>query len=215
METDKHYFIEGLFVIGLAMAAALFFVWLAGSGYRDDVLYRIRFAESVSGLSQGDPVKYHGVDVGTVKRMAIDPDDPRLVQVDVLLDKDAPVKTDTKASLKLKGLTGVVFVELDGGAAKAKTLLAVTPPGQVPEIPSEKSALTAVLDQLPKVAEQLPKVMEQLPKVIEKFSGIENQAQRVLSDVGEVTTKVKENPSLLLRSPKKDDKSHEEKGRQP
>jgi phospholipid/cholesterol/gamma-HCH transport system substrate-binding protein len=208
METDKHYFIEGLFVIGLTLAAALFFVWLTGSGHRDDVLYRIRFAESVSGLSQGDPVKYNGVDAGTVKRMAIDPDDPRLVQVDVLLGKDVPVKTDTKASLRQKGLTGVVFVELDGGAAKAATLLAATPPGQVPEIPSEKSALNSVLDQLPKVAADLP-------KVIERFSAIEKQAQRVLSDVGEVTAKVKENPSLLLRSPKKDHKSQDEKARQP
>jgi phospholipid/cholesterol/gamma-HCH transport system substrate-binding protein len=208
METDKHYFIEGLFVIGLTLAAALFFVWLTGSGHRDDVLYRIRFAESVSGLSQGDPVKYNGVDAGTVKRMAIDPDDPRLVQVDVLLGKDVPVKTDTKASLRQKGLTGVVFVELDGGAAKAATLLAATPPGQVPEIPSEKSALNSVLDQLPKVAADLP-------KVIERFSAIEKQAQRVLSDVGEVTAKVKENPSLLLRSPQKDHKSQDEKARQP
>jgi phospholipid/cholesterol/gamma-HCH transport system substrate-binding protein len=208
METDKRYFIEGLFVIGLALAAAWSFVWLTGSGHRDDVLYRIRFAESVSGLSQGDPVKYHGVDVGTVKRMIIDPDDPRLVQVDVLLGKDVPVKTDTKASLKLKGVTGVVFVELEGGAAKAGPLLAATPPGQVPEIPSETSALTSVLDQL-------PKVVDQLQKAIEKFSRIENQAQRVLSDAGEVTAKVKENPSLLLRSPKKEDKAQEEKARQP
>lgn len=215
METDKRYFIEGLFVIGLAMAAALFFVWLTGSGHRDDVLYRIRFAESVSGLSQGDPVKYHGVDVGTVKRMLIDPDDPRLVQVDVLLGKDVPVKTDTKASLKLKGVTGVVFVELEGGAAKAGPLLAATPPGQVPEIPSEKSALASVLDQLPKVVAEVPKVVDQLQKAIDKFSRIENQAQRVLSDAGEVTAKVKENPSLLLRSPKKDDKAQEERARQP
>ena len=72
METDRHYFLEGLFIIGLAIAAALAFVWLAKTGHRDDVLYRIHFAESVSGLSLGDPVKFHGVDVGTVKAMAID-----------------------------------------------------------------------------------------------------------------------------------------------
>jgi phospholipid/cholesterol/gamma-HCH transport system substrate-binding protein len=202
METDKRYFVEGLFVIGLTITAILFFVWLAKSGHRDDVAYRIRFAESVSGLSRGDPVKYHGVDVGTVQRLVIDPDDPRLVLVDVALSKEAPVKTDTRASLRLKGLTGVVFIDLEGGAATAKPLLAATPQGRVPEIPSEKSALTSVLDQLPKVAEELPKVLA-------KFSRIENQAHQVLSDVGEVTNKVKENPSLLLRPPKKDDKQED------
>ncbi len=107
METDKHYFVEGLFIIGIAVAAAFFSVWLVSSGHRDDVIYRIHFAESVSGLALGDPVKFHGVDIGTVKTMTLDSADPRKVQVDVRLRKEAPVKTDTKASLKLKGITGV------------------------------------------------------------------------------------------------------------
>jgi phospholipid/cholesterol/gamma-HCH transport system substrate-binding protein len=202
METDKHYFLEGLFIIGLALAAALAFMWLSKSGHRDDVLYRIHFAESVSGLSLGDPVKFHGVDVGTVKTMAIDAKDPRLVEVNVSLRKDAPVKTDTKASLKLKGITGVVFVELSGGSAEAQRLADTARAGEVPEIPSEKSQLTSILDAL--------------PTVIEKFSAIESKAQKVLTDVGQVTgtikdaagdikettSKVKENPSLLLRRPK-------------
>ena len=70
METDRHYFFEGLFIIGLAVAAVLFFIWLTSAGHRDDVLYRIHFAESVSGLALGDPVKYRGVDVGMVKEYA-------------------------------------------------------------------------------------------------------------------------------------------------
>ena len=188
METDKHYFIEGLFIIGLAVAAALFFVWLASSGHRDDVLYRIRFAESVSGLALGDPVKYRGVDIGTVKSMALDPDNPEQVKVDVRLRKEAPVKTDTRASLKLKGITGVVFIELDGGSGSAKDLVSATPNGQVPEIPSEKSSLNTVLDEV--------------PKLIKKFSSIEDQTKKVVSDVSQLTNKVKENPSLLLSRPK-------------
>jgi phospholipid/cholesterol/gamma-HCH transport system substrate-binding protein len=184
METDRHYFIEGLFVIGVSVAAAFFFVWLSTSGHRDDVLYRIHFNESVSGLALGDPVKFHGVDVGTVKVLTLDPADPRKVQVDVKLRKEAPVKTDTRASLRLKGITGVVFIELNGGAPNAQSLVAATPEGQIPEIPSERSSLTTVLDQL--------------PKVIEKFSAIEDQTKKVVTDVGEVTGKIKENPLLRL-----------------
>lgn len=189
METDKHYFIEGLFIIGLTAAAAFFFVWLSTTGHRDDVLYRIHFNESVSGLALGDPVKFRGVDVGTVKTMALDATDPRRVQVEVRLRKEAPVKTDTKASLKLKGITGVVFIELNGGSPGAKALAAVTPEGQVPEIASEPSSLASVLDQL--------------PKVIEKFSAIEDQTKKVVTDVGEVTGKIKDNPLLRL-SPSKE-----------
>lgn len=188
MESDKHYFFEGLFIIGLAVAAAFFFVWLNASGERDDVLYRIRFGESVSGLELDEPVKFRGVDVGTVKAMALDPADPRVVQVDIALRKDAPVRTDTRATLRLKGITGAVFVELSGGSPKAKSLLATTPVGKIPEIPAEKSSLTTVLDQL--------------PAVIERFGAIERDTKKVLDDVGELTGKLKEDPSLLLRPPK-------------
>ncbi len=206
MEADKHYFLEGLFIIVLVVGAAVAFAWLAKSGNRDDVTYRIHFPESVSGLALGDAVKYQGVDVGTVKTMSIDNADPRQVQVDVRLRKDTPVKTDTKASLKLKGITGTLFVELNGGSADAKNLREVTPEGQIPEIPSEKSKLASLLDAL--------------PNVIEKFSAMESKASKVLGEVGKVTgtmkeaaenakdatAKVKENPSVLLWGPKKNKK---------
>ena len=190
METDKHYFFEGLFIIVFSVAAAIFAVWLGSTGRHDDVLYRIHFPDSVSGLVTGDPVKFRGVDVGTVKSMSIDPDNSRLVRVDVRLRKETPVKTDTRASLALKGITGVVFIELNGGDPAAKTLLAVTPEGEVPEIPSEKTGFKAMLDDL--------------PKVVKKFTAIEDQIKKVVTDVGALTDKVKANPSLLLRRPEKE-----------
>jgi phospholipid/cholesterol/gamma-HCH transport system substrate-binding protein len=188
MESDKRYFFEGLFIIAFTLGIVLAFVWVSRAGNRDDVTYRIAFSESVTGMSLGDPVKFRGVDVGTVKSMTLDASDPRRVQVEVRLRKEAPVKTDTKATLKLKGITGVVLIELDGGSPKAELLAAATPEGQVPEIASEKSKLATALDQL--------------PHVVQKFGTLEEKAGKVLTDVGEVTQKVKENPSILLRKPK-------------
>ena len=190
METDKHYFFEGLFIIGFSIAAAIFAVWMGSPGSHDDVVYRIHFPDSVSGLTVGDTVKFRGIDVGTVKSMVIEPDNSRLVRVDLRLRKETPVKTDTRASLAMKGITGVVFIELNGGGPAAETLLAVTPQGKVPEIPSEKTGLKAVLDQL--------------PKLVDKFSAIEDQIKQVMTSVGALTDKVKANPSLLLRRPEKE-----------
>ncbi len=192
METDKHYFFEGLFIIVFSVAAAIFAVWLGSSGRHDDVVYRIHFPDSVSGLTAGDSVKFRGIDVGTVKSMGIDPDNARLVLVEVRLRKETPVKTDTRASLALKGITGVVFIELNGGDPAAKTLLAVTPQDKIPEIPSEKTGLKAMLDSL--------------PKLVEKFSAIEDQVKKVATGVGALTDKIKANPSLLLRRPEKESK---------
>ena len=195
MESDRHYFFEGLFIIGFTVAAAFFAVWLGSTGRHDDVVYRIHFPDSVSGLAAGDPVKYRGVDVGTVKTMDIDPDNSRLVRVDVRLRKETPVKTDTRASLALKGITGVVFIELNGGDPAAQTLLAVTPKDKIPEIPSEKTGLKAMLDEL-------PKLVGKFSALAEKFSGIEDQVKKVVTGVGALTDKVTDNPSLLLRRPK-------------
>ena len=99
--------------------------------------------------------------------------------------------------MKLKGITGVVFIELSGGNPEAKSLLAITAPNKTPEIPSEKSSVNAFLDQL--------------PKVVEKFLAIEDQTKKVMTDVGALTTKVKENPSLLLRRPREKDKENDKK----
>jgi len=203
MESEKHYFLEGLFIIGLAIAAAIAFVWIARSGRGDDVLYRIRFAESVSGLALGDAVKFHGVDVGTVKSLQLDRADPSRVQVDVTLRKDAPVKTDTKASLKLKGLTGAVYVELNGGGAEAKTLLETTSPGEIPEIASEKSQLTTLLEAVPKMVESFTALGGQATKVMKDMGAVTNTMKSAAGDIKETTSKVKEDPSLLIWKSKK------------
>jgi phospholipid/cholesterol/gamma-HCH transport system substrate-binding protein len=207
MESDKRYFIEGLFVIVLSVALAFFSAWLAHAGSKDDVTYRIHFAESVSGLELGDPVRFLGVEVGLVKSMTIKPDDPNHVEVDVQLRKDTPIKTDTKATLMFKGITGSFFIELSGGSAGAKNLVDATPPGQVPEIPAVRSTMDTLMEELPKVVSKFSAIEDQVPKVVSKFSAIEDQTKKVVTNIGEVTNKVKENPSLLLRRPKEDDDS--------
>ena len=220
MESDKHYFVEGLFIIVFTIVAAVFAVWLGSPGHRDDVLYRIHFAESVSGLAVGDPVKFRGVDVGTVKTMGLDPDNPRLVLVDVRLRKDTPVMTDSKASLNLKGITGVVYIDLSGGDPTKETLLAVTPQGKVPEIPTETTGLKAMLDELPKMvqkfeatADKFSAMAGKISGTAEKFSAVGEQTKQVITGVGELTDKVKENPSLLLRRPKESPKQNNDAGR--
>ena len=192
METDdRHYFFEGLFIIVLTIAAVLLFAWFGTYERRDDVLYRIRFTESVNGLAVGDAVNYRGVDVGTVKTMRIDPDDPRLVQVDVRIARDTPITTETRATLTMKGITGSVSIELSGSRPDAKSLVSATPAGEVPVIPSEKSKMSAFFDEL--------------PRAMKKFTALEADAQKVLSDVGDVAKEVKENPSVLLRGRRKKD----------
>jgi phospholipid/cholesterol/gamma-HCH transport system ATP-binding protein len=215
-QSDKHYFVVGLFIIGFSVAAALFSIWLVGAGNRDDVIYRIRFAESVSGMAVGDAVQYRGVEVGTVKAMRIDSADPRLVLVDVRLRKETPVKTDTKASLRLKGITGTVAIELSGGDPAAPTLLSVTSKDQVPEIPSERNRLLTIFDQVPQTIKAFQEIEEQLKKLVSNkniaaLSSTLEELRSAAHNASELFVSLKENPSQLLFGRKKEADS----GREP
>ncbi|MBN1894223.1 MCE family protein [bacterium] len=82
-------------------------------GYRDI---------SVTGLQEGGPVKYHGLTVGNVDRISIDPEDVRRVIVEVSLDHGTPIKEDTYADITALGITGLMLIELRGGSNEAVTL---------------------------------------------------------------------------------------------
>jgi phospholipid/cholesterol/gamma-HCH transport system substrate-binding protein len=204
MESDKHYLLEGIFVLVLSVAAGFAFVWLSKTGHRDDVLYRVAFNESVSGLKPGEPVKYHGVDVGVVKAMSLDPQDARRVLVDITLNKGTPVKTDTRAMLKLKGITGLVYIELSGGSPDVQLLTANLSPGQIPEIPSDKSQLAGLLDSLPKLLEQFTSIGAKTQNVLKDVGAAAKNAKDASANVKDASEQIKEDPSRLIWKKKKD-----------
>ena len=50
---------------------------------------------SLTGLQEGSKVKYHGINVGQVIDIYIDPQDIRRVIVELSLEPDVPIKKDT------------------------------------------------------------------------------------------------------------------------
>ena len=71
--------------------------------------------ESVAGLNLNAPVRYRGVDVGRVRKIALAPGNVEQVQLTLDIERGTPVKEDTVATLQTQGLTGIAFVELTAG----------------------------------------------------------------------------------------------------
>ena len=91
--------------------------------------YYIEYVDvSVGGLEAGTPVKYHGIRVGRVDDVYVDPEDITKVKVMVSLRKDTPIKTDTEAVISSIGITGLKYIELTGGTREAEK---VEPGGQI------------------------------------------------------------------------------------
>lgn len=165
MESDSHYFRVGLYILGLSLLLAMFAVWLTSSGSDDDVRYRMYFAESVSGLNLGSPVKYRGVTVGRVDAITIDEKDPRLIDVELTVSESTPVKADTIGTLRTTGITGLVFVELTGGDPMAKNIRETMAGIDVPVIRTESSSINAILTQLPVMLDKLSTLVTSLNKL--------------------------------------------------
>jgi phospholipid/cholesterol/gamma-HCH transport system substrate-binding protein len=91
-----------------------------------------------------------GVDVGRVRRLSIDRKRPDSVQVFVEIDSAAPISADTRASLGLQGVTGLLYINLkqvDGGHSTQPP-----PKGeQFPVIEAQASDFDVFLSSLPEL----------------------------------------------------------------
>src|SRR5688572_14006566 len=141
METRANHVLIGLFTIIISVLAVLFALWAANwTSNRNWDNYDIVFTEAVTGLSTGGIVQYNGINVGEVRRLSLDPKDPRKVVARIRVQADTPVKVDTKAKLAFVGLTGVAQIQLTGGLPESPPLEG-TPERPVPVIMTEPSAL--------------------------------------------------------------------------
>ena len=123
MESRINYTIVGLFVFLLTAGLIAFVFWLGKHGVRQEYdQYLVYMSESVAGLSTDASVKYKGVDVGTVERVGLNPDNVEEVELLLNIRQGVPIKTDTRAKIKSFGITGLAFIELTGSSKEASLL---------------------------------------------------------------------------------------------
>jgi len=153
LETKANHVLIGAFVLVLVAALFAFVLWVARIDGRDTKEYDIFFQDSVTGLDVGSDVRFNGVPIGQVKRIALLPHDPRKVRVRVSITADAPILEDTTAMLEPLGVTGLVIVQLSGTMIGAQPLTEEGPFG-VPVIPSRPSPLSALFNDAPQLLQQ-------------------------------------------------------------
>lgn len=151
METTAHYTRVGFFVLGFSLLLIIGALWLSvGLSGKTYKTYKVYMYESVSGLSVKAPVKYNGVEIGSVTDISLYPQNPKKVQLLLSIETDMPIYNGVRATLQTQGLTGLAFLELKGGMV-SKGLLQTKTGQSYPEIPSAPSLffrLDSALDDL-------------------------------------------------------------------
>lgn len=166
MERDANYVAVGAFILlVIAMAVGFVFWYTDAHDSRNYERYEIYFAGSVSGLNEGGPVRYLGVDVGRVRRMQIDRENPNRVQVVAEIDQTAPLSAATRASLNLQGVTGLLYINLKE-APEADRTAPLRQGERYPVIESVASDFDVVLSSLPELMARATSLLERVGRVL-------------------------------------------------
>jgi len=164
MESRINYTIVGIFVVLLLAGLITFVYWLGKYGYKQEHdYYYVYMGESVSGLSSEASVKYRGVDVGIVEKMRLNPLNSEEVELLLKLRRGTQIKVDTRAMLKSFGITGLAFVELNGGSKDAPLLKSDT---VIPVIPAVPSAYARFDESLTILAGKLARALDKIDRLL-------------------------------------------------
>ncbi|HXG52311.1 MAG TPA: MlaD family protein [candidate division Zixibacteria bacterium] len=195
MEPKVSYTLVGAFVLVFGAVLIVIVLWLVKKGpqvrYRD---YRAYFRESVSGLNENAAVKYKGVNVGRVKEIRLDPQDPERVRLTLEIDAGAPIKEDTVATLGSQGLTGLAFVELSGGTREAP-LLEARPGEDVPVIRTRPSLFMRLDQSASTLLANLNRVAESMAELTDEEG--RRSLRQIVRDVGHLAAGLKEREKQL------------------
>lgn len=144
METRANYIAIGTFALLTLVTAFVLVGWLATSGNGQQIRnVRIVFPGSVTGLAVGGLVYFNGIKVGDVRELSFDKDDPARVIAIAAINRDSPLRSDTRAALGFSALTGVAYIELAGGSPDLPLLFAQD---EIPTLKAERSGFQDLVD---------------------------------------------------------------------
>jgi paraquat-inducible protein B len=181
----------GLLIIGLFMLGL-------SESLKSKINFMTYFNESVQGLETGSAVKFRGVSIGKVTRIAIRPEDnfirvdmqalPSSIQptrpgakpVDFFNQLEQEVNKGLRCRMELKGITGMKYVEMDYTDPKKSTILGVAPPVGSLYIPSTPSLLAGLRTNVTVAIAKIAKI--DYEKISQEMASALKSANEIFSD---------------------------------
>jgi phospholipid/cholesterol/gamma-HCH transport system substrate-binding protein len=157
MEAMRERTLVGLFVL---VAGGLFLgtmVVISGGIGAATVPHRAYF-KFAGGVQPGAPVRYGGMLVGKVRDVHVDPANSTRIEIDLLVNRGAPLKTDSVAKISTLGPLTDNYIEITTGSRQA----ALAPPGSV--------LLSAEAFGLPQLGEAAQALVPDIQKAVQTLN---------------------------------------------
>ncbi len=164
MDAMRERTLVGLFVL---IAGGLLFgtMLVVSGGMGVSTVSHLAYFKFAGGVQAGAPVRYGGLSVGKVTRVRVDPGNSTRIEIQIAVDKDAPLKTDSVAKISTLGPLTDNYIEVATGSEHA----ALAPPGSV--LPSEEAF---GLPQLGDAAQaMIPDIHRALDKLNQNLDGLQ------------------------------------------
>jgi phospholipid/cholesterol/gamma-HCH transport system substrate-binding protein len=122
IETRARLLFAAIVLAGIAAACGWYFVDAS-----QRARYQLRTTDTVSGLLVDAPVEFHGIEIGSVKKITLA--DAHTVNILIEVRKDAPINSSTIATITARGVatrgfTGYVYIALENEGNDGTPLLA-------------------------------------------------------------------------------------------
>lgn len=192
MEDRAHALVAVAFLVALS-AGAGFVAWWMQAGRPEVNYYYVVSSHSVGGLQVQAPVKYKGIQVGTVRHIALDPEDPQKVRILVTLVENAPIKASTYAQLASQGVTGISYIALKGGGKGRALSTSKQNPAVIPMHPS---TLQNVEESGTQILTQSRQITDQVSALLDKNN--RQHVSAILSQLDSATRKLNTIEDSLL-----------------
>jgi len=191
----------GIFlIISLAFLLIILAFFTARKIFEQKDFYYVAYKDvSVSGLEVGSPVKFLGINVGSIAEIAIDPKDVNTVIVKLSLKSETPVKVDATADILSLGITGLKAIEIKGGSQEADFLKEF----------EFIEAGTSLADEMTGKAEVIAYKIEDVLNNIQQFTHPENMERftHTVDKIGEMVDNTSEtfaNINMLIAENRSD-----------
>lgn len=187
MYSKVNYAIVGLFVLLFGAGLVWFAFWLAKYGMKSEFkTYKLLMKESVSGLSKDSVVRLHGVDVGRVSEIRIDPDNIERIEVLLKIKSDIPIKKDMVAHTQMLGVTGLLSIEIDGGTNNSEILKSTD--DNIPIIKTDASWFSKTKNGLGNLSQNLMELTQKMQILLSKKNL--TSVDKILQNTEKFTAKI-------------------------
>lgn len=196
METKAKYTMVGSFVLLFMAASFLFVMWISGVDFKkDNHVYLINFTGSVTGLRVGESVRFHGIPIGTIKKIAPAENDPEIIQVKIDINNTSLIREDSVAAIEPQGLTGFTYVQIEGGS-KNSPVLQKRADDKYPIIPSRASRIEEFFKSAPKIVANLGDLSARINHIFNEQSL--NNLTQIMHNIASMTDDLKGGPDSMV-----------------